>query len=670
MVSCETDSWTAAQAAPLLSSKRDLLEQRGTMGISLVLHPAHIKFSHSQRPHPLWIGQTELPSDDLSKKLEELQLFADEEASTVGKLTETWPAYQANYEVDGVSISIPGQTLIKLAPFLGQLAYSTAFEPHECPQTGGTIVGVVAIGCQPFSANLAFQHLQAAEADEEACAQSAAWLFYVLASGHAAARPAAHSMGEIVDVLTQIGYIRHDFSQCYEERSHLGDGSFAQVYSARRIISENPSDQRLAAKVARPSIQAASMAVEASYLAAVQSHPNIIRFCGLFRTPQSWAMLLESCSDGDLKDYVIRNNQFAEEAGLDLVGKGLFAALSFIHSRNIIHRDIKPENVLVDRLPGGTVPYRTVLIDFGLACHTWDHEKLVHRCGSAGSVAPEVLLHSLQSPKADVFCGGVTLYYALGGKMPFRGTDLTTTLRANARARVRFGKSFGRVSEHTKDALRSTLFNDPTRRPSSSQSLKHFTQLFDLLQNSSRRIASPPDNVEQQRGFVDLQGLRSSTVQHVLRTFAGSANQDLQSASDCIEQPRPLFSESASKGLQKLFSESASTGLQTSKGSDQPLPLVSESVSTGLRTASDGTEHHHLPLTIIAPASPKPKRQQLRNLQPLQRGRRADGTCTSMSTYDTVTGEASSCQSFSSRHTLTGCELAASPRTAGHGVSQ
>ena len=133
-------------------------------------------------------------------------------------------------------------------------------------------------------------------------------------------------------------------------------------------------------------------------------------------------MLLERCSGGDLKDFVGLNKYFAEEEGMDVVGRCLFSALGHIHDKSIIHRDVKPENVLVDHRPGDVRPYRTVLVDFGISCHMSDKARLADLCGSPGCVGPEVLMGSLPTPKADVFGGGVTLYYAISGKMPFKGT--------------------------------------------------------------------------------------------------------------------------------------------------------------------------------------------------------------------------------------------------------
>jgi serine/threonine protein kinase len=599
--------------------------------IELVLHPAHVQFCRNQRAQPLLTAETELSSEGFAEKFQELQRCADEEVAHLGKLTEVSPFHKARLDSGGVIVSIPGQTPTELVPFCGQLAYSTAGEAHECPQAGGNIVGVVAIGCPPPSANLTLQHFHLARSEETGCIQSAVWLFLAVASGRAP-RPAAHWMREVADALTQIGYIRNDFSQRYQLRDHLGDGSFARVYAARRIVSQSPSDQHLAAKVARTSTTTASVATEAFHLISCQSHPNIIKFWGLFCTAQGWTMLLEGCSDGDLKDYVFKNRKgFAEETGLHLVGKGLFAGLSFVHARGLIHRDVKPENVLIDRLPDAALPHRTVLTDFGITCHTSNHEKMGVRCGSAGSVAPEVLRHTLHSQKSDVFSGGVTLYYALGAKMPFRGPDLSTTLRENARARVRFGRHFNTVSELTKDALRSFMFNDPARRPSSLQVLEHINQLYDLLGVAQRSASAPAlpieqrdANVEGPDAFPHLGRLALPSGQHTPQTSA-----DLQSASGGTDQPL-------------LVSEYASTGLQTSgDGSDQTLLLVSESASTGLPMGSERSQ----PLLVIAPASPKPKRQSIRNAQHLERARQAEGISTSTSTCSTVSSEASSASS-------------------------
>jgi serine/threonine protein kinase len=57
-----------------------------------------------------------------------------------------------------------------------------------------------------------------------------------------------------------------------------------------------------------------------------------------------------------------KKKKFSDQEASDLM-RGILAAVSYIHERNIMHRDLKPQNILVDDVNDlSTVK----LIDFGL----------------------------------------------------------------------------------------------------------------------------------------------------------------------------------------------------------------------------------------------------------------------------------------------------------------
>ena len=92
----------------------------------------------------------------------------------------------------------------------------------------------------------------------------------------------------------------------------------------------------------------------------------------------------------------------------------LLLGLDYMHGLKIIHRDIKMENTLIgssdDQL------FEVKIADFGLAIFTLNDELLHERCGTPGSIAPEVLTGSGYSYKSDIFSLGVLFYYSLLAK--------------------------------------------------------------------------------------------------------------------------------------------------------------------------------------------------------------------------------------------------------------
>jgi len=77
--------------------------------------------------------------------------------------------------------------------------------------------------------------------------------------------------------------------------------------------------------------------------------------------------------------------------------------------------------------------YEIRIADFGLATFTLLDESLVHRCGSPGYVAPEVLKGRPYNYKADVFSAGSVLFNLFSRRYLFSGADADEVLRRNAR---------------------------------------------------------------------------------------------------------------------------------------------------------------------------------------------------------------------------------------------
>lgn len=103
----------------------------------------------------------------------------------------------------------------------------------------------------------------------------------------------------------------------------------------------------------------------------------------------------------------------------------LCEGLHALHSAGQIHRDIKPANVMVE--DSG----RVVLIDFGLAVsvHAADDTTLLRFAGTPAYMAPEQVSEAVLGPAADWYAVGVTLYEALTGQLPFKGTLLAIALQ-------------------------------------------------------------------------------------------------------------------------------------------------------------------------------------------------------------------------------------------------
>ena len=99
----------------------------------------------------------------------------------------------------------------------------------------------------------------------------------------------------------------------------------------------------------------------------------------------------------------------------------ILMAIKQLHDRNIIYRDLKPENILLDSK--GHIR----LIDFGFAkqLKSINKDRAKTNCGTPAYAAPEVLVGTGYSYKADIWSFGILICEILGGFTPFghKGID-------------------------------------------------------------------------------------------------------------------------------------------------------------------------------------------------------------------------------------------------------
>lgn len=304
------------------------------------------------------------------------------------------------------------------------------------------------------------------------------------------------------------GAIRLDFASTFDvEREPIGEGSNATVYAASKR-HEVPGNLQVcvvepgtfAVKMAHPGATVEDdlrfpkdVETEVIMLSAVQEHPNILRFCGLFcgttegdedevLNPR-WALVMERYSEGDLFDAVLRS-RFSDTQARSVV-LGIFQALVHIHGRGIVHRDVKPENVLLGK------NREAILSDFGISCRLSDAKEMLRQCGSPGYAAPELLSGRPYGAKVDTFSTGCLLFFLLSAQVPFEGGSLAQTLARTVRCVVDFNCSstFKSVSNTCKNFMLIVLTKLEEDRPDAEEALSDQW----LLGNTSetRRDRSP-----------------------------------------------------------------------------------------------------------------------------------------------------------------------------------
>ena len=257
-------------------------------------------------------------------------------------------------------------------------------------------------------------------------------------------RKAALTQEEINNIKADLlghGYIFQDV---------IGRGGYASIVTARH---EQYPDI-FAIKVFR-----ADMKTEKSFGAEVSSlsrlnHSNIVKIYEHFSTSLFHFLVMKYYSNGNLKDIIASGT----DVDFPSTAYKILSAIRFCHERGIAHLDIKPANILMNE-------HTLVLSDFGLAAEVGrGGKKLTRFSGSKPYSAPEVIQGMKYDPmKADVWSAGVTLYYILARKIPWKSSQPRMRNHEICAGLIEYPSG---ADSRFVELIRSMLNVEPSKRPS------------------------------------------------------------------------------------------------------------------------------------------------------------------------------------------------------------
>jgi serine/threonine protein kinase len=200
-------------------------------------------------------------------------------------------------------------------------------------------------------------------------------------------------------------------------------------------------------------------------------HRNIIQTRGWFKEEESYYILYELATLGDLWEYIYSREEKLTEEKVKMILTGVIQAVSYMHSKKWIHRDIKMENVLLFKGLKGKICDLEFAIDSS-------HENPTRRVGTIEYMSPEIL--SCERPKVDGTSGyteqtdvwsiGVMVYECLHKETPFSGNDFNEMTKNIATKEITFNES---LSEQAKDFITACLQRDQQQRIKTRDMLKH-----------------------------------------------------------------------------------------------------------------------------------------------------------------------------------------------------
>jgi serine/threonine protein kinase len=200
----------------------------------------------------------------------------------------------------------------------------------------------------------------------------------------------------------------------YEVEDELGTGGMAVVYRARDpYMQRQVAIKVLAYQLTSDTLYQEYFQREAEVIAALE-HPCIVPVFDFGRHGNQPYIVMRYMAGGSLQDRLNEGGLKARDMAhiVERVAEGLDAA----HARGIIHRDVKPANILFD------TSGEAFLSDFGLA------KSLNRSTGMTGALfvgtpeymSPEQVRNERLDGRSDIYALGVTLFYALAGRLPYR----------------------------------------------------------------------------------------------------------------------------------------------------------------------------------------------------------------------------------------------------------
>ena len=196
----------------------------------------------------------------------------------------------------------------------------------------------------------------------------------------------------------------------YQLGDCLGKGAFGSVYRALNWGTGETVAVKQIKLADLPKSELRVIMLEIDLLKNLD-HPNIVKYQGFVKTPETLNIILEYCENGSLHSISKNFGRFPENL-VGLYMSQVLHGLLYLHEQGVIHRDIKGANILTTKQ--GLVK----LADFGVASRTTGlHESSV--VGTPYWMAPEVIELAGATTASDIWSLGCTVIELLDGKPPY-----------------------------------------------------------------------------------------------------------------------------------------------------------------------------------------------------------------------------------------------------------
>ncbi|MBI1945484.1 MAG: serine/threonine protein kinase [Deltaproteobacteria bacterium] len=284
----------------------------------------------------------------------------------------------------------------------------------------------------------------------------------------------------------------------YTLTSKLGAGGMAEVFLAH--VEAAGVSRRVVCKVLLPHLadnpKFVAMFRREAELAARLYHANIVQVLELAEADGTIYLVMERIDGIPLNQLASNSWKRRRSVPLELCALAVAdaaAGLQYIHDvrtpdgrlEELVHRDISPDNLMVAR--DGV----TKILDFGIAKSSTAQS--VTRSGEIkGKVpfmAPEVIRGEEFDRRADIYALGVSFYWLVTGRRPFRGKTEVATMQSVLSEPLVSPRALNpTLPEPIEQLITKMLSRDAAARP------QHAGEIHEALTNfqlARRRVVVP-----------------------------------------------------------------------------------------------------------------------------------------------------------------------------------
>lgn len=203
----------------------------------------------------------------------------------------------------------------------------------------------------------------------------------------------------------------------------LGEGGMGRVLMVEHVLMKT----RHAIKILHDQLSKNDMIVQRfineARAAGAIGHRNVVEITHIDQMEGggSWYLVMKYLEGQTLTGFLAsRKGPIEQRLIVHIIGEAL-NGLQAAHDRQIIHRDLKPDNVYLTAVKGD--PYRTILLDFGVAQLGHDAGFVTRTGAVIGTpqyMAPEQHRGASITDRVDIWAMGVIVYEMATGRLPYQ----------------------------------------------------------------------------------------------------------------------------------------------------------------------------------------------------------------------------------------------------------